>query len=209
MDFLCSCCEFVLFEKLLQVFVAQEQLYLKKLWVTNSPGWAIGYKSLNKRNRLILKLVGNSKYEEINNGEKLLSVYFLGVEVPVWILFFSLGVSSDKEIIDLIDFGNGDTQIINILFASIRDADEKCEGFRKGRNARHYMEEQVKGVQFPPSEPIEECLDIYLFPGSRGLKRKARFLAYMVKSLLLAYTGRRKLDNRDDFRNKRLELAAE
>lgn len=29
----------------------------------------------------------------------------------------------------------------------------------------------------------------------------------MVKVLLLAYTGRQKTDNRDDFRNKRLEVA--
>lgn len=148
--------------KLLQAFVAQEQLFLKKLWVSNTPDWAIGYKSLNKRNRLILKLVGNSKFEEINNGEKVLSVYFLGVEVPVWILFFSLGVSSDKEIIDLIDYGNEDTQIQNIFFGSIRDADEKCSGFRKGKNALHYMEEHVKGIQYPPSESMEECLNLYV-----------------------------------------------
>jgi len=31
----------------------------------------------------------------------------------------------------------------------------------------------------------------------------------MVKCLLLAYTSRRKHDNRDDFHNKRLELANE
>ncbi|KAJ1413111.1 RNA polymerase Rpb2, domain 7 [Sesbania bispinosa] len=192
-----------------KTFIAQEQLYLKRLWVLNNPGWTIAYKSQMKRNRIVVKLVGNSKVEEINNGEKVLTAYFLSVEVPLWILFFGLGISSDKEIIDLIDYDNSDARIENILFASIRDADEKCEGFRRGKNALNYMEEHVKAVQFPPPESIDECLNMYLFPGIRGLNRKARYLAYMVKGLLMAYTGRRKCDNRDDFRNKRLDLAGE
>ncbi|GJS43659.1 ribonuclease H-like domain, reverse transcriptase, RNA-dependent DNA polymerase [Tanacetum coccineum] len=42
-----------------------------------------------------------------------------------------------------------------------------------------------------------------------GRSRKARYLRYMVKCLLKGYTSRRKVDNKDDFRNKRLELAGE
>ncbi|XP_027355281.1 DNA-directed RNA polymerases IV and V subunit 2 [Abrus precatorius] len=192
-----------------KTFIAQEQLYLKRLWVLSTPYWMIACKSQMKRNRMVIKLVGNSRIEEVKHGDKILTVYFLSVEVPVWILFFALGLSSDKEVIDLIDCGNDDARIQNILSASVRDADEKFEAFRKGRNALNYLEEHVKGVQFPPSESIDECLSTYVFPGIRGLNRKARFLAYMVKGLLLAYTGRRKCDNRDDFRNKRLELASE
>ncbi|KAJ6740375.1 DNA-DIRECTED RNA polymerase D SUBUNIT 2B-RELATED [Salix purpurea] len=40
-------------------------------------------------------------------------------------------------------------------------------------------------------------------------RHKARFLGYMVKCLLEAYTGHRKCDNRDSFRNKRFELVSE
>ncbi|CAL5204956.1 unnamed protein product [Lathyrus oleraceus] len=192
-----------------KIFIAQEQIFLKRLWVTTIPYWAVAYKSQMKRNRMVVKLVENSTFEGIQNGEKLLTVYFLSVEVPVWILFFALGVSSDKEIVDLIDYGKGDGRIENLLFASIREADEKCKAFRRGNNALLFLEERIKGVQFPPPESINECLDMYVFPNIKGLKRKARYLAYMVKVLLLAYTGRRKTDNRDDFRNKRLELASE
>jgi DNA-directed RNA polymerase IV and V subunit 2 len=129
----------------------------------------------------------------------------LSVEIPVWILFYA---TSDKEIVDLIDYGEGDGRIHNILFASIREAD-KCDTFRRGKNAVLFLEERVKGVQYPPSESIDECLNLYVFPNIKGLKRKARYLAYMVKVLLLAYTGRQKTDNRDDFQNKRLELTGE
>ncbi|XP_020237870.1 DNA-directed RNA polymerases IV and V subunit 2 [Cajanus cajan] len=193
-----------------KTFIAQEQLYLKRLWVLNSPGWVIAYKSQMKRNRMVVKLVGNSGgSEETDNGDMSLTVYFLSVEIPVWILFFALGVSSDREVVDLIGCGSDDARIQNILFASVRDADEKCGSYRRGKFAVQYLESKVKGVQFPPSESIQECLEMYVFPGIKGLNRKARFLAYMVKGLLLAYTGRRKCDNRDDFRNKRLELANE
>ncbi|XP_004501385.1 DNA-directed RNA polymerases IV and V subunit 2-like [Cicer arietinum] len=192
-----------------KIFIAQEQIFLKRLWVTNVPYWAVAYKSQMKRNRMVVKLVENTTVEGIKNGEKVLTVYFLSVEIPVWLLFFALGVTSDKQIVDLIDYGEGDGRIQNILFASIREADEKCEQFRRGKNALLYIEERVKGVQFPPPESIDECLNMYVFPNIKGLNRKARYLAYMVKVLLLAYTGRRKTDNRDDFRNKRLELAGE
>ncbi|CAJ2643655.1 unnamed protein product [Trifolium pratense] len=168
------------------IFIAQEQICLKRLWVSNIPYWEVSYKSQMKRNRMVVKLVENSTFEGIKNGEKMLTVYFLSVEIPVWILFFALGVTSDKEIVDLIDYEEGDGRVDNILFASIREADEKCETFRRGKNALLFLEERVKGVQFPPPESIDECLDMYVFPSIKGLKRKARYLAYMVKVLLLA-----------------------
>ncbi|KAF7830355.1 DNA-directed RNA polymerases IV and V subunit 2 [Senna tora] len=192
-----------------KTFIAQEQIYPKRLWIINSPFWTVSYKSLVKRNRLIIKLAGNTRSEDIKGGEKVLTVYFLSVEIPVWILFFAFGVSSDREAIELIDYCKADASIQNILFASIRDADESCEGFRKGNLALSHIEGLIKSSKFPPTESVEECLSMYAFPNIRGSKRKARFLAYMVKCLLLAYTGRRKCDNRDDFRNKRLDLAGE
>ncbi|KAJ7958492.1 DNA-directed RNA polymerase subunit beta [Quillaja saponaria] len=192
-----------------KTFIAQEQICLKRLWILNNQGWTVSYKSLMKRNRLIVKLVGIPKIEDIKGGEKVLTVYLLSAEIPIWVLFFALGVSSDREVIDLIDYTGDDASISNILFASIRDADEKCDGFREGKKALNYVDKQVKSSRFPPVESIEECLSLYIFPGLKGLKQKARFLGYMVKCLFLAYTGRRKCDNRDDFRNKRLDLAGE
>ncbi|KAL1337621.1 hypothetical protein HN51_032332 [Arachis hypogaea] len=194
-----------------KTFIAQEHIYLRRLWIIDNPWWSIGYKSQVKRHRLIVKLVGSSSVEGIDSGEKVLTVYFLGIEIPIWVLFFALGVSSDREVVKLIDFGYDDARVENILMASIRDADESknYSDFRERKNAVNYIEKGIKGVQFPPPEPVEDCLRMYIFPNMGGLKKKARFLAYMVKGLLMAYTGRRRCDNRDDFRNKRLELAGE
>lgn len=192
-----------------KTFIAQEQISLKKLWISDNQGWTIAYRSTWKRKRLYIKLAGNSDVDYVRGEEKVLTVYFLSTEISIWILFFALGVSSDKEVVELIDFGHDDSRVVNILFASIHDADEKYKGFRKGGKALSEVEKSIKNCKFPPAESIEECFDNYLFPSLTGRKRKARYLAYMVKCLLQAYTGRRKCDNKDDFRNKRLDLAGE
>ncbi|CAL5358848.1 unnamed protein product [Camellia sinensis] len=191
-----------------KTFIAQEQICLKRLWVSNNPTWAVSYRHVLRRKRVFIKLVDASKDKQISGGEKVLSVYFSGTEFPIWILFFALGVSSDREVVNLIDCGTEDSRIVNILVASIHDADE-CAGFRRGGKALSHVEGVLKRSNYPPGESIEEFFSNYLFPNLSGFRRKARFLGYMVNCLLQAYTGRRKVDNRDDFRNKRLELAGE
>ncbi|KAK1379548.1 DNA-directed RNA polymerase subunit beta [Heracleum sosnowskyi] len=148
-----------------KIFVAQEQSCLKRLWLSCSPSWIASYRHTFIRKRVHVKLVDTSKFPQ-TVGRKVLSVFFL-TEMPIWILFFVLGVSSDKEVVNLIDAE--DDTVVNILRASMREADKQCENFVE--------------VEW--------------------------LLAYMVKCLLKAYTGRRKFDCRDDFRNKRLELANE
>ncbi|OAY53599.1 DNA-directed RNA polymerases IV and V subunit 2 [Manihot esculenta] len=191
-----------------KVFIAQEQICLKRLWISNTQGWTVAYKSEVKRNRLIVRLVGLSKDDNIKGETKGLTVYFLSTEIPIWILFFALGVKSDKEVVDLIDYNTENASIMNIFFASILDADEKCEGFRTERTALDYVIKQIRGTRFPPGEN-EDFISLYLFPHLHSPRQKARFIGYMVKCLLQAYSGQRKCDNRDSFRNKRFELAAE
>lgn len=156
-----------------------------------------------------VKLVKKNNLE-IQGGENVLTVYMMScIEIPIWILFFALGVKSDKEIVDMIDYGGEDARILNILFASVHNADEACENFRRRGKALAYIEKELKASRYPPQEHADECLRKYLFPNLHGLGQKARYLAYMVKCLFQAYTGRRKCENRDDFRNKRLDLAGE
>ncbi|CAN4076358.1 unnamed protein product [Withania somnifera] len=181
-----------------KIFIAQEHICLKRLWVSNNPTWTIAYRPGEKRKRVYLKLVETLKLEHIKGEEKALTVYFLA-EMPIWVL----------EVVDLIDMGIEDANIANILLTSIHDADKNCEDFRKGKKALAYINRLIKNCKFPPPESVEECIKEYLFPNLSGLKQKARFLGYMVKCLLLSYIGRGKVENRDDFRNKRLDLAGE
>ncbi|CAM8901080.1 unnamed protein product [Rhodiola kirilowii] len=193
-----------------KTFIAQEQVSLRRLWIANNPSWSVAYRSEIKRKRVYLKLVANPKVENIS-CEKVLSVYFMSSEMPVWLLFFALGVSSDREVVDLIDFDTEDARVLNVLFASIYDADEKYADFRKEGNSFKHLEKLIRGSAYPPGpdESIEDCVNQFLFSSLSSFKKKATFLGYMVKCLLQAYIGQRKCDNRDDFRNKRLDLAGE
>ncbi|XP_019167919.1 PREDICTED: DNA-directed RNA polymerases IV and V subunit 2 [Ipomoea nil] len=193
-----------------KTFIAQEQICLKRLWVASNPSWMVSYRPVSKRKRVYIKLTETPKVEPVvRGGEKVLTVYFSVTEMPIWIFFFALGVSSDREVVNLIDVDTKDTEIVNILVASIHDADSKCESFRKQPVALNFVAQLMQNCRFPPQESIEDCINNFLFPSLNSFKQKARFLGYMVKCLLQAYSGKRKADNRDDFRNKRLELASE
>ncbi|RWW25168.1 hypothetical protein BHE74_00019574 [Ensete ventricosum] len=124
-------------------------------------------------------------------------------------MFFALGASSDKEVLEMIDLKDCDAGMINIILATIKDADEQFEGFRSLDKAREHVNALIKNAKFPPSESFDEYVAKYLFPNIIGHRTKARFLGYMVKCLLLSSFGKRKCDNKDDFRNKRLDLAGE
>ncbi|GER26203.1 DNA-directed RNA polymerase, partial [Striga asiatica] len=134
-----------------KTFIAQEQICLRRLSISKDPTWTATYRAVEKRKRVYIKLT--SKTEKVLGADKILTVYFYVTEIPIWVLFFALGVTNDKKIADI-----------------------RFEIFAKR--------------EMP-------------------LKQKASFLAYMVKCLLEAYRGLRKTDNRDDLKNKRLEVAEE
>uniref|UniRef100_A0A803LYS4 DNA-directed RNA polymerase subunit beta n=1 Tax=Chenopodium quinoa TaxID=63459 RepID=A0A803LYS4_CHEQI len=161
-----------------KTFIAQEQICLNRLWISSEP-WKVAYRSEFRRRSLHVKLVENPKVENIQGGEKVISVYFAFAEVPIWILFFALGVSFDKEVVELIDCSTDDGRISNILFASIHDADEKCDGFRRGGKALEHIDHIIRQSKFPPSESAADIIETNLFPGLSGNKQKARFLGYM------------------------------
>ncbi|XP_057784629.1 DNA-directed RNA polymerases IV and V subunit 2-like [Salvia miltiorrhiza] len=191
-----------------KTFIAQEQICLKRLWVAKDPTWTIAYRPVSKRKRVYIKLV--PKVEHLIAGDKILTAYFYVTEVPVWLLFFALGVPNDREVVKLIGLDSDeDSAIANILVPSIYDADKKFGGFRKAGNAIENIKKLMQGSKFPPTETVDDLITTYLFPNLRSRRQKASFLAYMVKCLLEAYRGRHKVDNRDDLRNKRVELAGE
>lgn len=190
-----------------KTFIAQEKTCLKRLWLVNSPVWTVKYRSVVGKERVYVKLVDS----HIRGGAKVITVFlFSTVEIPIWLLFFALGVTSDKQVIDLIDADSKDNTIVNTLLASIYDADQKSKDFRKKGNAFNILADTLREKwTYTPKQAFKDCIEDTLFPKLRGFNRKARYLGYMVKCLLEAYRGRRKVDDRDSFRSKRVELASE
>ncbi|PUZ49152.1 hypothetical protein GQ55_7G303000 [Panicum hallii var. hallii] len=191
-----------------KVFIAQEQRCLSRLWIADRPCWTVSFMSEIKRRRIYIKLVESTKSEDFS-GSKIISISFLYATMPIWLMFFALGISSDKEAFDVIDMQDCDASVVNTISATIKESDGLCEGFRKSDKARQYVDKLVKNSRFPPAESFDDYVDKFLFPDISGYRNKALFLGYMVKCLLMAFIGKRKCDNKDDFRNKRLDLAGE
>lgn len=158
-----------------------------------------------RRRTIRVKLVQSKSSE----SRKVISLSFLGAIMPIWIVFFALGVSSDKEAFDMIDIQDCDTSMVNIISATVKESHEECEVFRTPGRARQYVDDLLRKTKFPPKETFDEYIRQYMFPDIHGSRSKALFLCYMVKCLLMAYSGNRKCDNKDDFRNKRLDLASQ
>ncbi|XP_062190987.1 DNA-directed RNA polymerases IV and V subunit 2-like [Phragmites australis] len=189
-----------------KAFIAEEQRCLSRIWVTDHPSWDACYLSKVNREKIYVKLVQSKSNE---SHSKVINLSFLGAIMPIWIVFFALGVSSDKEAFDMIDIQDCDASMVNIISSTIKESHEECEDFRTPGRARQYVDELIRKTKFPPEESFDEYVHRYMFPGVNGNRSKALFLAYMVKCLLMAYSGNRKCDNKDDFRNKRLDLACQ
>lgn len=183
----------------MQTFIAQEQRCLTRVWLTNTPSWNTQYVTEFKRGRIYCKLAEAGKGEGFNGG-RYITVSFLYAIIPIWIMFFALGMTSDKEVLDVIGIEDLDASLVNIILATVKEAGEQCEDFRKADKAREYVDCLVKSTKFPPTESFDEYVDKYLFKGIKGKREKALFLGYMVKCLLLGFAGKRKCDNKDDFR---------
>ncbi|KAF0897668.1 hypothetical protein E2562_000386 [Oryza meyeriana var. granulata] len=188
-----------------KVFVAEEQSCLSRIWIYDSPSWEARYRrSQIQREKISVKLV------QSNDGfRKVIILYFLGATIPIWTMFFALGVSSDKEAFDVIDIQECDASMANIISATITESHEQCEGFRGGGRASQYIDQLIRNTKFPPKGSFDGYIGRYMFPDVSGNRSKALFLGYMVRCLLMAHSGSRKCDNKDDFRNKRLDLACE
>ncbi|KAL5731648.1 DNA-directed RNA polymerase [Ranunculus cassubicifolius] len=191
-----------------KVFIAQERMCLKRLWISDQPNLTIAYRTEIRRQMFKVGVEDVPPELKHLEGTKILTVYFLYCKIPLWVFLFALGMSSDREIIEMIDINSSDTRAVNLLKSSMGYADSQFEGFRRGKSLEE-IEKMVSETKFPPKETVSECLEKYLFPSLKSLKQKALFVVYMVKCLLQACTGKRKVENKDDFRNKRLELAGE
>jgi len=122
--------------------------------------------------------------------------------VPLFILFRALGIISDKQIItmcllDLDKYNN----LVDLFEPSVHDAG----GIMTQRNALQFIANLTK---MKTIDSAFEILSDYFLPhiGELNFLQKAYFLGYMVKRLLMAYSGLESPTDRDNYKFKRIEL---
>ena len=134
--------------------------------------------------------------------------------IPLFILFRSLGITSDKEICDIILLNSDDEKIKTMLYklkASIIDANknldyESCLNYIMNHAMYTPLNvDKETGIKRKTAF-TKSVLEKDLFPHCKTEKEKIYFLGYMTNKLLRTSLGWRKPDDRDSYINKRIDL---
>ncbi|RLG57307.1 MAG: DNA-directed RNA polymerase subunit B [Hadesarchaea archaeon] len=140
----------------------------------------------------------------------LLRVSFPAVpgQVPLVVLMRALGLESDREIVEAV---SEDPEVARELFENLQEAiDVKTQ-----ENALDVIGKRVAIGQTREYrlQRAREVLDRYLLPhiGSKPSDRinKAYYLGRMVEQVIELSLGRRDVDDKDHYANKRLKLAGD
>jgi len=144
-------------------------------------------------------------------GQRVISILpYIKQEIPIIIVFRALGFVSDRDILEHIIYDFDDPEMMEMVKPSIDEAfviqeQNVALNFIGARGARpgvtkdkriKYAREILQKEMLPHVGVSEFCET-----------KKAYFLGYMVHRLLLAALGRREVDDRDHYGNKRLDLA--
>lgn len=140
-------------------------------------------------------------------------------EVNVCAVFRALGFESDRSIIDFIAYDEHDTDMIDIIRASL-DSCKTDKGIKissqeeaieylipKLRVLKKYTETDAETKKLQKQMHLKNLLQNNFLPHVEGpLINKAYYLGYMLNRLLRVYLGKQPLDDRDSYINKRIDL---
>jgi DNA-directed RNA polymerase II subunit RPB2 len=131
-------------------------------------------------------------------------------EIPIIIMFRALGYVPDRSILELICYDFVDKQMLEILRPSLDEA----KLIRNSDLALDYIGRRGVVAGTPKSERIKWAKNIlqketlgHMGIGKFCETQKAFFLGYMTNKLCQCILGRREPDDRDNFGNKRLDIA--
>jgi DNA-directed RNA polymerase beta subunit len=149
-------------------------------------------------------------------------------DIPIFIIFRALGITTDNDIINYIINDSSDTDMLNMLKISlskalsenIKDEHGNAKEIKTQDDAYQYLMHKLKNKRYS-STNIEtnmhqrrKHLELILtrdFLPHEGISpdkitEKAYYLGKMINKLLNTFLGRIEIDDRDSFINKRIEL---
>jgi DNA-directed RNA polymerase II subunit RPB2 len=129
--------------------------------------------------------------------------------IPLFILFRALGVTADKDIIDLILGPKGDSTFDSILNESIAEASHVQTQEQAIECLGSYIKTWSSKAAAKPGVIVRDILSEELFPHIGSVDKdydKACFLAHMTRKVLWVASSRIPNDDRDSYPNKRVDL---
>ncbi|XP_076466253.1 DNA-directed RNA polymerase II subunit RPB2 [Babylonia areolata] len=144
-------------------------------------------------------------------GQRIIAILpYIKQEIPIIIVFRALGFVSDRDILEHIIYDFDDPEMMEMVKPSLDEAFVIQEqgvalNFIGARGARPGVTKE-KRIKYAREILQKEMLP-HVGVSEFCETKKAYFLGYMVHRLLLAALGRREVDDRDHYGNKRLDLA--
>ncbi|XP_069140562.1 DNA-directed RNA polymerase II subunit RPB2 [Argopecten irradians] len=144
-------------------------------------------------------------------GQRIIGILpYIKQEIPIIIVFRALGFVSDRDILEHIIYDFDDPEMMEMVKPSLDEAFVIQErnvalNFIGSRGARPGVTKE-KRIKYAREILQKEMLP-HVGVSDFCETKKAYFLGYMVHRLLLAALGRREVDDRDHYGNKRLDLA--
>jgi len=134
-------------------------------------------------------------------------------DIPICTVFKAMGIESDQEIVQMIGV---EEEVLNYFAASIEEC-SMLQIYTKVQ-ATAYLTSKIKqrqvwGRSFTKMDECRQLLSKTLLahvPVTKyNFRPKGAYLALMVRRIILAVKGSIKMDDRDYYGNKRLELAGQ
>jgi DNA-directed RNA polymerase II subunit RPB2 len=154
---------------------------------------------------------GGSGVKKSATGQRIVATLpYIKQEIPIMVVFRALGFVSDRDILEHIIYDFNDIEMMEMLKPSLDEAfviqeQNVALNFIGVRGAKPGVTRD-KRIKYAKDILQKELLP-HVGVSSFCETRKAYFLGYMVHRLLQAALGRRELDDRDHYGNKRLDLA--
>ena len=205
-----------------KVLIAQEKMATNTVYVFMMKDGKFAYKteirscqehSSRPTSTLWINMMarGGNNVKKSAIGQRIVAILpYIKQEIPIMIVFRALGFVADRDILEHIIYDFDDPELMEMVKPSLDEAfviqeQNVALNFIGSRGARPGVTKE-KRIKYAREILQKETLP-HVGVSDYCETRKAYFLGYMVHRLLLAALGRRELDDRDHYGNKRLDLA--
>jgi DNA-directed RNA polymerase beta subunit len=149
----------------------------------------------------------------IDNRTLVFSLPYIKEPVPVGVVFKALGYLHDDEIVDMIGLKYTQDESINLRITKYLKLIVRDAYFIQTRDAalRHMGQYSMHIIKDDKrKEYAQQVVETEIFPHlgiTATIKEKAYFLGNMINKLISTELGLRSIDDRDNYINKRVEMA--
>ena len=201
-----------------KVIIAQERMahnqvfcYLDKFGDFTSELRSVPEGVSKAATQVIVRYANNRKYRNLNTSVITVQLHYMKKEIPVVLLFKALGFLNNDQILQFICNNQADPQLLAMLQPSFEECNivnDPMIALRFiGQNTNIPIQGIDKQIEHARNTVIHKEFFPHLGTDERYNINKAYLLGHMVYKCLITAQGKRDVDDRDHFGNKRMDLA--